>query len=87
MNCPMFSIELSSGDLGDKGRSVMLRGILNLPVPVPAGLIDDENGMGAQAHLGRYFFEMPLLGLGVAAGQNEGGADTARGADSAEDIG
>ena len=52
---------------------------------MPAGLIGDENGGGAQAHLGRDFFEMPLHGLGVAARQNEGGA--ARGADGAEDVG
>ena len=30
---------------------------------------------------------MPLHGLGVAAGQNEGGTDPARGADGTEDVG
>ena len=32
MYCQMFSTGLSSGDLGGRGRSVMLGGILSLPV-------------------------------------------------------
>ena len=32
MNCHMFSTGLSSGDLGGKDKSVMLDGILSLPV-------------------------------------------------------
>ena len=43
--------------------------------------------MGALADLRRDFVEMPLHGLGVAAWQNEGGTDTARGTDGAEYIG
>ena len=60
---------------------------LELARGMPSSLINDENGMSTQAHLGRDFFEVPLHGLGVAAGQNEGGADAACGADGAEDIG
>jgi len=54
---------------------------------VPSGLIDDENGMGTLADLGRDFVEMPLHGLGVAAWQNEGGTDTACRADGTEYVG
>ena len=43
--------------------------------------------MGARRDLGRDFFEIPLHGLGVAAGQKEGGADTAPRADGTEYIG
>ena len=32
MNCHMFSTGLSSGDLGGKGKSVMLDGISSFPV-------------------------------------------------------
>jgi hypothetical protein len=54
---------------------------------VPCCLIYDKNGMSTRCDLGRDFLEMPLHGLGVAAWQNEGGTDTARGADSTEYIG
>ena len=43
--------------------------------------------MGALADLRRDFVEMPLHGLGVAAGQDEAGADAAGGTDGAEDVG
>jgi hypothetical protein len=43
--------------------------------------------MGALTDLGRDFVEMPLHDLGIAAWQNEGGTNTACGADSAEYIG
>jgi hypothetical protein len=42
--------------------------------------------MGARRHLGRDLLQMPLHGLGVAAGQDEAGADAARRADGAEDV-
>jgi hypothetical protein len=42
--------------------------------------------MGARRHLGRYFIEMPLHGLGVATGQDEARADAACGTYSAENI-
>ena len=43
--------------------------------------------MSARVDLGGDFIEMPLPGLGVAAGQDQSSADTARGTDGAEDIG
>ena len=54
---------------------------------VPAGLIEKEDGMGARCDLGGDFVQMPLHRLGVAAGQDEGGPDTALGTDGAEDVG
>ena len=54
---------------------------------MPSRLIEDEDGVGARCHLGRDFIEMPLHGLGVAAGQHEARADAAIGTDGAEDIG
>src|SRR5512134_1050098 len=42
--------------------------------------------MGARRHLGCDFVQMPLHGLGVAAGEDEGGADAAIGTDGAEDV-
>ena len=54
---------------------------------VPAGLIEEEDGMGARCDLGRDFAQMPLHGLSVAAGQDEGGTDTAIGTDGTEDVG
>jgi len=43
--------------------------------------------MNTDCHLRRYFVEMPLHGLGVAAGQDEASADAALGTDGTEDIG
>ena len=54
---------------------------------MPSGAVDDEHGMGARRHLGRDFNKMPLHGLGVAAGQDEAGADATLGTNGAEDIG
>ena len=54
---------------------------------VPSGPVEDEQGMGARPHLGRDFIKMPLHRFGVAAGQDEGSADTASRTDGAEDIG
>ena len=51
MNCHMFSTGLSSGDLGGKDKSVMLDGILSLPV-VPASLIENQDSMCLRRHLG-----------------------------------
>ncbi len=53
---------------------------------MPSGLIDEEDGVGAWCHLGRDFIQMPLHGLGVAVGQNEGRPDTTLGTDGAKDI-
>jgi hypothetical protein len=54
---------------------------------MPSRLIEKQDGVGARRYLGRDFIEMPLHGLGIAAGQNEGRADAAFGTDGAEDIG
>ena len=54
---------------------------------MPSGLIDEEDGVGAWCHLGRDFIQMPLHGLGIAVGQNEGRADTTLGTDGPEDPG
>jgi len=51
---------------------------------VPPGAIKDEHGVGSRFDLRRDFVEMPLHCLGVAARQDEARADTAFGADSAE---
>ena len=53
---------------------------------MPSGLIDKEDGVGAWFHLGRDFIQMPLHGLGVAVGQNEGRADATLWTDGAKDI-
>ena len=52
-----------------------------------SGLVDEEDGVGAWADLGRDFIQMPLHGLGVAAGQDKGRPDATLGTDGAEDIG
>ena len=49
-------------------------------------MIDEEDGVGAWCHLGRDFIQMPLHGLGVAVGQDEGRPDTTLGTDGAKDI-
>ena len=36
-----------------------------------AGLVKDQDGMSARVDLGGDFIEMPLPGLGVAAGQDK----------------
>lgn len=43
--------------------------------------------MGARRDLGGDLVHMPLHGLGVATGQDEGGTDTTLGADGPEDVG
>ena len=54
---------------------------------MPCGAVDDEHGVSARRYLGRDFIEMPLHGLGIAAGQDEARTDTALRTDGAEDIG
>jgi len=53
---------------------------------MPSGLVDKEDGVGVWFHLERDFFQMPLHGLGVAVGQNEGRAGAALRTDGAKDI-
>ncbi len=54
---------------------------------MPSGAVEKEHGVGSWGHLGRDFIEMPLHGLGVAAGQDETRTDTARGTGGTEDTG
>ena len=54
---------------------------------MPAGLIEDENGVGAEADFGCDLVEMKLHGFGVAGGQHEGGTGSVFRADCAEQIG
>ena len=42
---------------------------------MPSGPVEDEHGVSSRRHLGRDCVEMPLHGLGVAAGQDEARAD------------
>ena len=87
MNCQMFSWLLSSGERGGSGRSEMLLGNLEVFGAMPAGLIEDENGVGAGGDLGGDLVEMKLHGFGVAGRQHEGGAGSAFGAYRTEQIG
>ncbi len=54
---------------------------------MPAGLIDDEDGMGAGGDGERDFLQVKVHGVGVAAGQDEARADPSGRTDGAEDIG
>ncbi len=62
-------------------------GNLELLGTMPAGLIEDENGVRAGGDLGGDLVEMKLHGFAVAGRQHEGGAGTAFGADRTEQIG
>ena len=54
---------------------------------VPAGLVEDNNGMSAGADFARDLGEMQVHGLGVAGRQDQGSTFTPLRADRAEDIG
>ena len=54
---------------------------------MPAGLIKNQNGVGAGRDLGGDLVEMKLHGFGVAGGQHESGAGSALRAYRAEQIG
>jgi len=54
---------------------------------VPAGLINEQHGMGSWLHVKRDLVEMQLHRLGVAKRQDETGRLAERGTDGAEDIG
>ena len=47
---------------------------LELLCPVPAGLIEDDDGVGAGGNLGGDLVEVKLHGLAVAEGKNQRGA-------------
>lgn len=53
---------------------------------VPAGLVEQQNGMLAWRDLGRDFGQMQVHRLGVACGQDEGGALAVLRADRTEDV-
>jgi hypothetical protein len=65
----------------DVGRNPELLGT------VPAGLIEDENGVRAGGDLGGDLVEMKLHGFTVAHRQHEGGASAAIRADRIEQVG
>ncbi len=83
----MFSAALSSGDRAGIGSRVMLAGTASLPVMVPAGLIDQDDGVGARGHGLGDFGQVQLHRLGGAAGQDQAGALAILRADGAEDVG
>ena len=87
MNCQIFSWLLSSGARGGNGRSEILGGILELLGSVPAGLIEDENGVGARGDLGGDLVKMKLHGFAVAGRQHQGSAGSALRAYRPEHIG
>ena len=87
MNCQMFSWLLSSGARGGSGRSEIIGGNPELLRAMPAGLIEDENGVRARFDLGGDLVEMKLHGFAVAGRKHEGGTGPALGADRPEQIG
>jgi hypothetical protein len=54
---------------------------------MPAGLIEEDDGVRAGGDLGCDLIKMELHGLAVAGWQHEGGAGTALRADRTEQIG
>ena len=54
---------------------------------MPAGLIENDDRVGAGGYPCADLIEMKLHGFGVAEGQNEGSAGSMFGADRAEQIG
>ena len=54
---------------------------------VPAGLIDDDNGMSARRDGGGDFYKVQGHGRRIAHGQHQGGADAARRTDRSKDPG
>ena len=54
---------------------------------MPTGAIADDHGAGAGADLGADFNEMQVHALGIGRGCDQGGADPARWADRAKQVG
>src|ERR1700757_4857289 len=75
MNCQMFSWLLSSGARGGNGRSDSHE----VFGAVPAGLVEDQDRVGAGGNPCSDLIEMKLHGFGVAERQNEGSAGSAFG--------
>jgi hypothetical protein len=69
------------GDNGDVGRYDEARG------HVPAGLIDEENGMGSGCDRLGDFSQVQVHRLGVASGQDQGRTLAMLRADGTEDVG
>ena len=65
----------------------MFFGIVELVSRVPAGAVEEQDGVGAAGDGPADLVEMGLHGLGVGEGHGEGRADTARRADGAEQVG
>ena len=82
----MFSTGLSSGARDGSRIRVRFFGIVTLR-RVPAGAVEEQDGVGAAGDGAADLAEMGLHGLGVGEGHGEGRADAARGADGAEQIG
>ena len=58
------------------------------PTPLmPACTIANDHGAGARSDLGTDFGEMEVHALGIGAGRDQGGADPARWADRAKQVG
>ncbi len=87
MNCQIFSTGLSSGDFGGKRHQGDVGGNVELVGEVPAGLIEQENGMGSRRHRSGDFYQMQRHRGGVAARQDEAGPGSSGRADGAEDVG
>lgn len=66
---------------GDVGRNH------KTPGQVPAGLIEQKNGMPTWSNLRGYLGQMQIHRLGVAGGQDKSGSFSLPGADGTEDIG
>ena len=62
-------------------------GYLEVLGAVPAGLIEDEDRVGAGGHSCGDLIEMKLHRFGIAERQNEGSAGSVFGADRTEQIG
>ena len=87
INCQIVSTGLSSGDLGGRATMVMFAGTISLSVHMPSGPIHHEHGVRSGRDLGGDPIEMPLHATGIAAGQDQGGADTAFRAHGPKDAG
>ena len=87
MNCQTFSTGLSSGERGGNRDYGDVVGHLELGRTVPAGLIHEQDGMGALRDGLRDLGQMQGHGRGVAEGQNKARALALFGADGAEEIG
>ena len=87
MNCQIFSSGFSSGHLGGSGTSVMFGENHKTPGQMPAGLIEQKNGMPTWSNLRGNLGKMQVHRLGVAGGQDKSGSFSLPRADGTEDIG